>query len=37
VTLFEKVPLDQLFANYNYKNIPEINNSACNQLSLFDY
>jgi hypothetical protein len=31
------VPLDQLFANYNYKNIPEINKPDCNQLSLFDY
>ena len=37
VTLFEKVPLDQLFANYNYKKIPEMNEPTCNQLSLFDY
>lgn len=37
VTLFEKVPLDQLFANYNYKKISEMNEPTCNQLSLFDY
>jgi len=36
VTLFEKVPLDQLFANYNCKKIPEMNEPTCNQLSLFD-
>ena len=37
VTLFEKVPLDQLFANYDYKNVPESNEQLCNQLNLFDY
>lgn len=37
VTLFEKVPLDQLFANYDYKISPESNEHLCNQLNLFDY
>ena len=37
VTLFEKVPLDQLFANYNYKISPESKEHLCNQLNLFDY
>ena len=37
VTLFEKVPLDQLFANYDYKNVPESKEQLCNQLNLFDY
>jgi hypothetical protein len=37
VTLFEKVPLDQLFANYDYKKLPEFKEQPCNQLNLFDY
>jgi len=37
VTLFEKVPLNQLFANYDYKNSPEIKEPMHNQLNLFDY
>ena len=37
VTLFEKVPLNQLFANYDYKNSPEIKEPMYNQLNLFDY
>jgi len=37
VTLFEKVPLDQLFANYDYKNSPDSKEQLCNQLNLFDY
>jgi len=37
VTLFEKVPLDQLFANYDYKNVPGSKEQLCNQLNLFDY
>ena len=37
VTLFEKVPLDQLFANYVYKISPESKEHLCNQLNLFDY
>ena len=36
VTLFEKVPLDQLFANYDYKHFPESKEQLCNQLNLFD-
>jgi len=36
VTLFEKVPLDQLFANYDYKNFPESKEQLYNQLNLFD-
>jgi hypothetical protein len=37
VTLFEKVPLHQLFANYDYKKIPDCKEPLCNQLNLFDY
>ena len=37
VTLFEKVPLDQLFANYDYKKYPKSMAQPCNQLNLFDY
>jgi transposase len=37
ITLFEKVQLDQLFANYDYKNLPESKEPLCNQLNLFDY
>jgi hypothetical protein len=37
VTLFEKVPLDQLFANYNYKILPELKEPICKQLNLFEY
>jgi transposase len=37
VTLLEKVPLDQLFANYDYKYFPESKEQLCNQLNLFDY
>jgi len=37
VTLFEKVPLDQLFANYDYKNLPELKEPLCKQLNLFEY
>jgi transposase len=37
VTLFEKVPLNQVFANYDYKNSPEIKEPMHNQLNLFDY
>ena len=37
VTLFEKVQLDQLFANYDYKKLPEFKELPCNQLNLFDY
>jgi hypothetical protein len=37
VTLFEKVPLNQLFENYNYKYSPEIKEPMHNQLYLFDY
>ena len=37
VTLFEKVPLDQLFANYDYKKYPESMARPCNQLNLFDF
>jgi hypothetical protein len=37
VTLFEKVPLDQLFANYDYRSLPELKEPLCNQLNLFDY
>ena len=37
VTLFEKVPLDQLFANYDHKNLPESKEPLRNQLNLFDY
>jgi hypothetical protein len=37
ITLLEKVPLDQLFANYDYKILPELKEPLCNQLNLFDY
>lgn len=37
VTLFEKVPLDQLFTNYDYNNLPDLKEQTCNQLNLFDY
>jgi len=37
VTLFEKVPLNQLFENYNYKYSPEIKEPTHNQLYLFNY
>jgi hypothetical protein len=37
VTLFEKVSLNQLFANYDYKNSPEIKEPMHNQLNLFNY
>jgi IS4 transposase len=37
VTLFKKVPIDQLFANYDYKNVPESKEHLCSQLNLFDY
>ncbi len=37
VTLFEKVQLDQLFANYDYKKLPEFKEHPCNQLNLFEY
>ena len=35
ITLFEKVPPDKLFTNYNYKNLPESKESLCNQINLF--
>jgi hypothetical protein len=37
ITLLEKVPLDQLFANYDYKILPELKEPLCKQLNLFDY
>jgi len=37
VTLFEKVQLDQLFANYDYKILSEFKEQPCNQLNLFEY
>ena len=37
VTLFEKVPLDQLFTNYDYKKLPDLKEQPCNQLNLFEY
>ena len=37
VTLFEKVQLDQLFENYDYKKLPEFEEQPCNQLNLFEY
>lgn len=37
VTLFEKVQLDQLFANYDDKILPEFKEQPCNQLNLFEY
>jgi Domain of unknown function (DUF4372)/Transposase DDE domain len=37
VTLFEKVQLDQLFTNYDYKKLPDLKEQPCNQLNLFEY
>ena len=37
VTLFEKVPLDQLYTNYDYKKRPDLKELPCNQLNLFEY
>jgi hypothetical protein len=37
VTLFEKVQIDQLFANYDDKILPEFKEQQCNQLNLFEY
>jgi len=37
VTLFEKVPLNQLFANYDYKNSQEFKEPLYKQLNLFNY
>ena len=37
VTLFEKVPLNQLFENYDYKTLLDSKEQLCNQLNLFDY
>ncbi len=37
VTLFEKVPLVQLFANYDYKQFPEFKEPLCKLLNLFEY
>ena len=37
VTLFEKVPLNQLFANYDYKISPDFKEQMCKQLTLFEY
>jgi hypothetical protein len=37
VTLFEKVQLDQLFANYDYKILSDFKEQPCNQLNLFEY
>jgi len=37
VNLFEKVPLKQLFTDYDYKNQPDVKEQMCNQLTLFDY
>ena len=37
VTLFEKVPLDQLFENYVYKVYDDLKEPSHNQLNLFDY
>ena len=37
VTLFEKVPLDQLFANFDYKICADFKEPLYNQLNLFDY
>jgi len=37
VTLFEKVPLDHLFANYDYKKFPDFKKPMCKQLNLFEY
>lgn len=37
VTPFEKVPLDQLFANFDYEIYSKVKEPFCNQLNLFDY
>ena len=37
ITLFEKVSLDQLFANFNYKTCDDFKEHNFNQLTLFDY
>jgi len=37
VTLFEKVPLDQLFANFDYKICADFKEPLYNQMNLFDY
>jgi transposase len=37
VNLFEKVPLNQLLENYNYKIMPNSKEQPCKQLNLFDY
>jgi len=37
VTLFEKVTLDQLFTNYDYKKMPDLKEQPCKQLNLFEY
>ena len=37
VTLFEKVPMNQLFANYDYKNSAEFKEPLYKQLNLFNY
>jgi IS4 transposase len=37
MTLLEKVPLDHLFVNYDYKNLPDLKKQLCNQQNLFDY
>ncbi|MDD3249780.1 MAG: IS4 family transposase [Smithellaceae bacterium] len=37
VTLFEKVPLDQLFANFDYKLCADFKEQEQNQLTLFNY
>ena len=37
INLFEKEPIKQLFADYNYKNQPNVEKQICNQLTLFDY
>ena len=36
ITLLEKVPLDQLFANYDYKKLPDLKEQHYNQLNLFE-
>ena len=37
VTLFEKVPLDQLFANFDYKLCADFKEQEQNQMTLFNY
>lgn len=37
VTIFEKVPLDQLFANFDYASGNDFKEQNCKQLTLFDY